>query len=126
MKAGGGKYWRVRLALNLYIAVAVTVLGVMILSSVGTNNDQNRQIAKQARALATSNREAALAGCKRGNFVRVKINTVSGALTELLQRSVAQSEAKGVPLTENQQTFLSRLYAKLAPLNPVNCRREYE
>jgi hypothetical protein len=109
----------------IYIAVAVTVLGIMILSSVGTNSDQNSRIAEQARDLAKSNREASFAGCKRGNFVRIKINTVSGALAQLLHRSVAESEAEGIVLTEAQVGFLDRLYEKLAPLKPVNCHREY-
>jgi hypothetical protein len=125
LKANKASYGRTRLLLNIYIALAVTVLGILILSSVGTNNDQNRKIAEQARALAKSNREANLKGCKRGNFVRVKINTVSGALVQLLRRSVSESEAEGVELTAAQTTFLDRLYGKLAPLKPVDCHREY-
>lgn len=124
--ASYGNFGKVRLVLNLYIAVAVTVLGLMILDSAGENSKQNRQIAEQARELAKSNRRASLEGCKRGNFVRVKINTVSGALTQLLHRSVAENEADGVVLTQSQRDFLDRLYRELRPLNPVNCEKEYE
>lgn len=133
MKAGSAKYGTVRLVLNLYIAIAVTVLGLMILDSAGTNGEQNRQlaeqsrkIAKQARALARTNREASLEGCGRGNFVRVKINTVSGALSQLLHRSVTENEQDGVVLTQGQEVFLDQLYRKLRPLKPVNCQEAYK
>jgi hypothetical protein len=109
----------------IYIAVAVTVLGVLILSSVGTNNEQNRKIAQQARAIAEGNRQDALNGCRRGNFVRAKINTVSGALTQLLRRSVRENEESGQTLTRSQESFLAKLYEKLAPLKTINCEREY-
>jgi hypothetical protein len=109
----------------MYIAVAVTVLGMMILSSVGTNNDQNRRIAQQARAIAEGNRKDALNGCQRGNFVRTKINTVSGALTQLLRRSVRENEESGQVLTPSQEVFLDKLYEKLAPLKKIDCKQEY-
>lgn len=120
-----GQYGRVRLVLNLYIAAAVTILGVLILSSVGTNNTQNRQIAEQARAIAKTNQRNTLTGCQRNNFVRLKINTVSGALTRLLRRSVAENEAKGMEPTPKQTFFLNQLYGELAPLQPVPCQEEY-
>jgi len=126
VKAGKGNFGRVRLVLNLYIAIAVTVLGVMILSSIGTNDKQNRKIAHQARALAESNRAAGLDACQRGNFVRAKINTVSGALSQLLHRSVRENEEKGQVLTQSQEVFLGKLYEDLAPLKKIDCKKEYE
>lgn len=125
MKSGKGNYGRTRLVLNLYVAVVVTVLGILILSSVGTNNEQNRKIAQQARALSESNRQDALNGCQRGNFVREKVNTVSGALTQLLRRSVRENEESGQVLTRSQKVFLEKLYADLAPLKKVPCKEEY-
>jgi len=125
VKAGQGNYGRVRLLLNIYIAIAVTVLGLMILKSAGTNATQNREIAEQARALAQATRASNFEGCQRGNFVRTKINTVSGALSRLLHRSVTENQAEGVQLTAEQQKFLDQLYEELAPLKPVDCKKEY-
>lgn len=116
---------RVRLVLNLYIAVVVTVLGALILENVGTNSDQNRQIAEQARQLSRTTQQASLAGCRRGNFIRQKINTVSGAVRRLLARSVQENEARGRELTPDQRAFLAGLHKDLAPLDRINCQEAY-
>jgi heme exporter protein D len=117
--------------LALYIAIAVTVLGVLILESVGENAEQSKQIAqqgvriaRQARASAKKNQISAIKGCYRGNYVREKINVISGALTSLLQRSVAESE-KITPLTPSQVKFLELEYRRLKPLRKVNCKKHY-
>jgi hypothetical protein len=118
------KWSRTTTFLALYIAIAVTVLGIMILNSVGTNASQSKRIASQARVLAEKNATAALKGCYRGNYVREKINVISGALTSLLERSVTESE-KIKPLTPSQEEFLGEEYRKLKPLKTINCRKRY-
>lgn len=118
-------YARLKLFLNVYIAIAVTVLGVLVIHQLGTNNTQNRRLAEQARAIGITNAKVAHEGCLRGNFVREKINVIAGALVSLLRKSVAENERRGVTLTEDQTKFLGELYKKLSPLKEVNCDLKY-
>lgn len=118
------KWNKITTFLALYIAIAVTVLGVMILNSVGTNARQSKQIAQQARALARKGAIDAIHGCHRGNYVREKINVIAGALTSLLQRSVEETE-KTKALTPSQLEFLEEEYRRLRPLKRVNCGKHY-
>lgn len=109
----------------IYIALMVTVLAGGVWESVGTNTDQNKQIATQAEALAASNHKALSEGCARGNFVRVKINVISGVLSGLLHKSIEEADAKGEALTPDQEVFINRQFRRLAPLNPVDCKKKY-
>lgn len=114
-----------------YIAVVVTVLGVLVLNSIGTNAAQNRklaeqagQIAAQARRIGQGNYEAAIAGCHRGNFLRSKVNVVSRAVAELIEKQVESAEEVTV-LTPAQLAFVRREYRLLRPLAHVNCATAY-
>lgn len=125
------KWGRISTFLALYIAIAVTVLGVLILNSIGTNAAQSKQIAeqgvriaRQSQALAERNEKNAIQGCQRGNYVREKINAISGALTSLLRRSVSETE-KVTPLTPSQLEFLEEEYRLLRPLKKINCEKHY-
>lgn len=106
----------------IYIAIVVTVLAWGVWESVGVNNNQNRAIATQARAIALANREANLKGCQRGNFLRGHINVINNALSGLVRKSI---ESSPTPLTADQEHFVQRLYRRLTPLKPVKCKREY-
>lgn len=106
----------------IYIAVAVTILAVGVWENLGENENQNRAIAQQARALSQANHTAAIAGCHRGNRVREHINVIGGALAALLHKSVEESPE---PLTPEQESFLQHTYHLLEPLPPVNCKKEY-
>lgn len=121
MKVKPGEFAKTRLALNLYIAIAITVLGLLVLKSVGENGDQNRRLAEQARSLATNNAKSVLESCQRGNYVRGKINKVSGAVTLLLNKSIEAGEAEGRLLTPDQKVFLNGIFHELRPLNKINC-----
>lgn len=124
MKANG--WANIRLGLNVYIAIMLTGLAVLVVHDLGTNNTQNHTLALQAKEIAESNRKSGIAGCRRGKKALRKINVVAGALSTLLQKSVEESEAKGHHLTPQQQAFLEHEYELLAPLGiPKSCAARY-
>jgi hypothetical protein len=121
-----GSWAKVRLALNVYIAILLTVLAVLVVRDLGINNSQNHRLAIQAKELSEANRNSGIAACRRGRVALHKINVVAGALTELLRKSVEENERRGLKLTPKQEAFLEREYKLLAPLEvPKNCKSHY-
>lgn len=107
---------RINMTIALYIAFMVTVLAAGVWKSVGVNSDQNAK-------LSIANREIAIRGCTAENHSREKINHISGALVDLLRKSIAENERKGITLTPPQEAFVAREFRLLRPLPQITCAK---